>query len=89
VNQVKDGAVGDDSVTNNIISFIVSIGLALLVAGGLLYFGAGVLSLIAGGVVCVLSMFMFAQMGWLSPFILIGLIIVLILLVFFGIIMRG
>lgn len=88
VDQSKTDIAGNDLATNNLVSIIISIlaGVALMVS--VYRMGGGTMAAVAGGATFLISMFFCALGGWLSPFILIGLVVVLVLLVVFGVILR-
>lgn len=78
---VKTDIVGSDTATNNLMSIVISLVISIIVAVMVFNMGAGIIGAAAGGMVFVLALFFFTMVGWLSPFILIGLIIVIILLI--------
>lgn len=88
IDQTKTDTAGNDEATNNLVSIIIAlvISIALMVVCWRL--GAGELSAVAGGVNFIIAMFFFTLGGWLSPFILIGLVIVMVLVIVFGVILR-
>lgn len=86
VQESKTEQFGDDSATNNFISFILMVGLAGAV---LLMGGVSSLGILLSIVVFVVSGFFFGIIGWLSPFILIGLVVAMLIVMVLVFMMRG
>jgi hypothetical protein len=80
VDAIKTNAGGSDTNSNNMIALIVALVLGIALAGGLAYMGAGIVAIMGGGAVFFIALVFFTIVGWLSPFILIAAIIVLVLL---------
>lgn len=89
IDTAKTDAAGSDANSNNLIAFVISLALGIVVLGAAAYIGAGAFSALAGGGVFFIALFFFAIVGWLSPFILIGAIVVLILLFAFIVLIKS
>lgn len=86
ISASKDQQFGDDANTNNFISLFLAIG----VSGIIIYAGgAGLVSVGAGALVFTGLCIFFAVVGWLSAFLLVGIIIVELLLVVVGFMIGG
>jgi hypothetical protein len=74
IDSAKDSVAGDDTNTNNLVSLIIIVILTIIP----IVYGRNVLSVVVGmGVFFCLTLF-FTIVGWLSPFILVGCIITLL-----------
>jgi len=86
IDASKDEQFGNDSATNNFIALFIMCG----ICGFIIWWGRSIMAVIlAIGLFIVMSIF-FAIVGWLSPFILLGLIVmVLVFFVFMSVIGTG
>ena len=81
IDKSKDQMMGDDTNTNNLLSIII-----MLIVSGLI----GYYFVVWGGIASlfILAIF-FTMVGWLSGFILVGLLIVGVIALVFGLIIGG
>lgn len=86
ISQSKKENFGSDSNTNNFLSIFIMIAVpaVIIIASG----GASIGILISLAIFYVLGFF-FAIVGWLSPFILIGMVVVSLIIMVFAFMIKG
>lgn len=75
LNQGKNSQFGSDSATGNIVSLFLIVGLTIVIIVGS---GGSLAGIVVGGFTFVATSILFTILGWLSPFILLGVFIVLL-----------
>lgn len=86
ISTSKSEMFGDDSITNNMVSLFLMIGIASAIAlGG----GGSALSVLLGIAIFISLGFLFAIMGWLSAFILIGIVLSVLIIAVLIFVMLG
>ena len=87
--QLVDGSkteqFGDDSNSNNFISLF----LMLFIMGVMIFVGRNAIAVFAGIIVFIVLGFFFTIVGWLSPFILLAMILGLLIIFIFFMILRS
>ena len=82
----KTDQFGDDPKSNNFISLFIMVGISLTI---ILAGGVGGLAVIGSILFFIVSGFFFALIGWLSPFILIGMVVSVLIIFVFFMILKG
>lgn len=89
IDATKQEATPKDTNSDNMISLVICLVLALAVTAGMAYMGGGIYSLLGGGVMFFIGLVFFTMVGWLSPFILVVAIIALVLIFAFIILIKS
>jgi len=89
IDTAKGEELGDSPNTNNFLALTIIILVGGLLIGGSLTAGGGIWGVAIGGIAMIGLAIFFTLVGWLSPFILLGMFIVLLVMVVFAFMISG
>lgn len=89
IDNTKDKNAGDDVNTNNMLAIIITLLISSIIVIVVSKTGAGGLGAVAGGITFLVLAIFFTIVGWLSAFIMFGIVLLLLVALVIGVMMGG